>query len=85
MTEAIQQQSKIQCEIENASKVQQTSNEKANAKNINQNGSNSQNFENAKKDKSDADETLENQEQDKNLKANDLSYLGMGRIIDIKR
>ena len=69
LTEAMQQQSKIQREIENASKVQQTSNEKANAK----------------KDKSDADETLENQEQDKNLKANDLSYLGMGRIIDIKR
>ena len=38
-----------------------------------------------KKDKTDADENQENQNEDKNLKDNDLSYLGMGRIIDIKR
>ena len=81
----MQQQSKIQREIENASKVQQTSNEKANAKNINQNGSNSQSFQNSKRDKSELDENIENQENEQVSKANDLSYLGMGRIIDIKR
>ena len=85
LTEAMQQQSKIQREIENASKVQQTSNEKANAQNINQNGSNSQSFQNSKRCKSELDENIENQENEQVSKANDLSYLGMGRIIDIKR
>ena len=55
------------------------------AKNITQTGSNSQSFQNSKRDKSELDESIENQENEQVSKANDLSYLGMGRIIDIKR
>lgn len=41
LTEAMQQQNNIQKNLENAKKVQQTSNERANANSVNQNGSNS--------------------------------------------
>ena len=41
LTEAMQQQGNIQRSMENAAKVQQTSNEKADTNSVNQNGSNS--------------------------------------------
>jgi len=82
LTEAMQQQTNIQKNLENAAKVHQTSNEKANANNVNQNGSNSSSYngrrQNGKK------ENPENQDEYENrpLKS-DLSYLGT--IIDITR
>ena len=49
LTEAMQQQSNIQKNIENASKVHELSNEKSNANAVNQNGSNSQTFKGEQK------------------------------------
>ena len=82
LTEAMQQQNNIQRSMENAAKVQQTSNEKANANHVNQNGSGTGAFYgNGKKNQ---EKNLNKDESDENLpKKSDLSYLGT--IIDITR
>ncbi len=81
LTEAMQQQSNIQRSMENAAKVQQTSNEKVNANSVNQNGSNSSGAYGGKKQegkKQNSDDTGEYRPP-----KSDNSYLGT--IIDITR
>lgn len=82
LTEAMQQQGNIQRSIENAAKVQQTSNEKSDTNSVNQNGSNSSGAyggknQNAKQQKEDEDS------QEIRPPKSDYSYLGT--IIDITR
>ena len=81
LTEAMQQQGNIQRNLENAAKVQQTSNEKSDTNSVNQNGSNSsgayggQKHQNNKKNEEEAEEYRPPK--------SDSSYLGT--IIDITR
>lgn len=82
LTEAMQQQGNIQRNMENAAKVQQTSNEKSDTNSVNQNGSNGsgaygQKNQN-KQNTNNQDDTTE-----KRPPKSDLSYLGT--IIDITR
>ena len=81
LTEAMQQQTNIQRSLENAAKVQQTSNEKADTNSVNQNGSNSSGAYGQKKQQ-DKKNNPEQTDEIKPLKS-DLSYLGT--IIDIAR
>lgn len=84
LTESMQQQQNIQRDLENSQKVQQTSNEKANASKINQNGSGSQSFagKHEKKENSEENQNAQNEEQNIYNKYKP-SYLG--NIIDISR
>lgn len=80
LTEAMQQQANIQKNLEKAAAVQQTSNEKSSAAQINQNGSNSSGYygkQNQKKQ-----HNSEEPEENRPPKS-DLDYLGT--IIDIMR
>ena len=81
LTEAMQQQNNIQRSMENAAKVQQTSNEKTNANHVNQNGSGSQSFYGSGQKKQ--GEKHEEQSNENHPHKSDLSYLGT--IIDITR
>jgi len=81
LTEAMQQQSNIQRNLENNTKVQQTSNEKTNASSINQNGSNSSGAYGGKNQKG-KNQNFEEKDEYRPPK-NDSSYLGT--IIDITR
>lgn len=84
LTESMQQQGNIQRELENSQKVQQTSNEKANANKINQNGSGSQTFAGHQGKKEKKDEDSENQNENQSYyRNNNPPYLGS--IIDISR
>jgi hypothetical protein len=82
LTEAMQQQGNIQRNMENAAKVQQTSNEKADTNSVNQNGSNASGAwggkKQQKKENEESSEGFENRPQ-----KSDRSYLGT--IIDITR
>ena len=82
LTEAMQQQGNIQRNMENAAKVQQTSNEKADTNSVNQNGSNAAGAwggkKQQKKENEESSEGFENRPQ-----KSDRSYLGT--IIDITR
>ncbi len=80
LTEAMQQQSNIQKGIENATKVHETSNEKADANAVNQNGSNSSFYGGQKKKKE--EESQDNSEEVKPAKPH---YSHLGNIIDITR
>ena len=82
LTEAMQQQSNIQKNIENASKVHELSNEKSNANAVNQNGSNSSGAYGQKKHQNKNQNTQEDSTEIRPPKS-DLSYLGT--IIDITR
>ena len=81
LTEAMQQQTNIQRNLENAAKVQQTSNEKANTNSVNQNGSNSSGAYGSRKQQG----KNQNQEDTEEYRApkSDSSYIGT--IIDITR
>ena len=82
LTEAMQQQGNIQRSMENAAKVQQTSNEKADTNSINQNSSNGSGaYRQKKQDKKNQNTQEENGEI--RPPKSDLSYLGT--IIDITR
>ena len=81
LTEAMQQQSNIQKNIENASKVHELSNEKSNANAVNQNGSNSQTFKGEQK-KNEKDSSENQNEEHKPSKPH---YAHVGTIIDISR
>ena len=85
LTEAMQQQGNIQRNMENASKVQQTSNEKSNTNSVNQNGSNGSNGSGAYGQKNQQKKNQNNQEDTTEIRPpkSDLSYLGT--IIDITR
>ncbi len=84
LTEAMQQQNNIQKNLENASKVQQTSNEKSTTNNVNQNGSNSTFYGNSgKKNQNQNDNDNSDDQWENHPSKNDLSYLGT--IIDITR
>lgn len=82
LTEAMQQQGNIQRNMENAAKVQQTSNEKSDTNSVNQNGSNASGAwggkKQQKKENEESSEGFENRPQ-----KSDRSYLGT--IIDITR
>ena len=83
LTEAMQQQNNIQRSMENAAKVQQTSNERSDTNSVNQNGSNSSGAyggrnQNQKKENPNNDDTPEYRPP-----KSDHSYLGT--IIDITR
>ena len=82
LTEAMQQQNNIQRSMENAAKVQQTSNEKADTNSINQNGSNGSGAYGQKKQDKKNHNTQEEAGEIRPPKS-DLSYLGT--IIDITR
>ncbi len=84
LADEMSQQSNIQKTMEQTSKVQQTSNEKANTNGVNQNGSNSSSFygkrQNKKNEKDDGD--VYNEYENHPGKCNS-DYLGT--IIDITR
>ena len=82
LTEAMQQQGNIQRNMENAAKVQQTSNEKANTNSVNQNGSNGSGAYGQKNQKK-KQESEPQEEQEIRPPKSDHSYLGT--IIDITR
>ena len=82
LTEAMQQQGNIQRNMENAAKVQQTSNEKADTNSINQNGSNGSGAYGQKKQDKKNQNTQEEAGEIRPPKS-DFSYLGT--IIDITR
>lgn len=81
LTEAMQQQNNIQRNMEQAAKVQQTSNEKANTNNVNQNGSNSSAFYGQKRGQQ--NKKQEDNDNENHPVKSDLSHLGT--IIDITR
>ena len=83
LTESMQQQN-IQRDLENSQKVQQTSNEKANASKINQNGSGSQSFTGKREKKENSEENQNAQNEDQNL-YNKYKPSYLGNIIDISR
>ena len=82
LTEAMQQQGNIQRNMENAARVQQTSNEKTDTNSVNQNGSNGSGAYGQKKQEK---HNQNNQEENGEIRPpkRDLSYLGT--IIDITR
>ena len=82
LTEAMQQQGNIQRNMENAAKVQQTSNEKSNTNSVNQNGSNSSDAYGGKKQQN-KNQNEEDEIQEIRPPKSDHSYLGT--IIDITR
>ena len=82
LTEAMQQQGNIQRSMENAAKVQQTSNEKAETNTVNQNGSNSSGAYGQKRQQKNETSQDEDNELSRPPKS-DHSYLGT--IIDITR
>ena len=82
LTEAMQQQGNIQRSMENAAKVQQTSNEKSDTNSVNQNGSNSSGAYGGGKKQQNKQSEEENVEEYRPPKS-DHSYLGT--IIDITR
>lgn len=84
LTESMQQQQNIQRDLENSQKVQQTSNEKANASKINQNGSGSQSFTGKREKKENSEENQNAQNEEQNL-YNKYKPSYLGNIIDISR
>ena len=83
LTEAMQQQGNIQRNMENAAKVQQTSNEKSDTNSVNQNGSGAASYFGGKR-KGQGQKQKENDFSEENRPPkSDLSYLGT--IIDITR
>ena len=84
LTEAMQQQANIQRGLENASKVQQTSNEKSDTNSVNQNGSGAGGFYGGRR-KSPQQEEKDKYQSDEPPRPpkSDSSYLGT--IIDITR
>ena len=82
LTEAMQQQGNIQRSMENAARVQQTSNEKSDTNSVNQNGSNSSAAYGGRKQQ-DKKKNSDEQPQEIRPPKSDLSYLGT--IIDITR
>ena len=84
LTEAMQQQGNIQRSMENAARVQQTSNEKSDTNSVNQNGSNSSGAYGGKNQKrKNSDEIEHDDTQEVRPPKSDRSYLGT--IIDITR
>lgn len=82
LTEAMQQQSNIQKKLEQNTKVQQTSNDKAKANNVNQNGSNGSSFYGSSNNKKKEQNNEKDNQPVKPMKT-DSDYLGT--IIDITR
>ena len=82
LTEAMQQQGNIQRNLENAAKVQQTSNEKSDTNSVNQNGSNSSAAYGGGK-KQQNKQSNESEAEEYRPPKSDSSYLGT--IIDITR
>ena len=82
LTEAMQQQNNIQKNLENAARVQETSNEKTDTHSVNQNGSNSGGAYggNTKQNNNQSEET---ETEEYRPPKSDHSYLGT--IIDITR
>ena len=84
LTEAMQQQGNIQRSMENAAKVQQTSNEKADTNSVNQNGSGAGAYSNQNRNGKKQNQKNDNYSDNENRPPkSDLSYLGT--IIDITR
>lgn len=81
LTEAMQQQGNIQRNLENAAKVQQTSNEKSDTNSVNQNGSNSSGAYGGQKHQK--NKKNEGEAEEYRSPKSDSSYLGT--IIDITR
>lgn len=80
LTEAMQQQNTVQKNLENATKVNQASNEKSNAKTVDENGRGGSSSFNQSKNQSDNN----NSDEEKKPKSNPYNpYLGS--IIDITR
>ena len=82
LTEAMQQQGNIQRSMENAARVQQTSNEKADTNSVNQNGSNSSGAYGGRRQQN-KNQNQEEEAQEYHPPKSDHSYLGT--IIDITR
>ncbi len=82
LTEAMQQQGNIQRSMENAAKVQQTSNEKSDTNSVNQNGSGAGSYFGGKR-KGQEQKHKDEYTEEKRPPKSDLSYLGT--IIDITR
>lgn len=82
LTEAMQQQGNIQRSMENAAKVQQTSNEKSDTNSVNQNGSGAGSYFGGKR-KGQEQKQKDEYPEEKRPPKSDLSYLGT--IIDITR
>lgn len=82
LTEAMQQQGNIQRSMENAAKVQQTSNEKSDTNSVNQNGSGAGSYFGGKR-KGQEQKQKDEYSEEKRPPKSDLSYLGT--IIDITR
>lgn len=87
LAESMQQQANIQRNLENASKVQQPSNEKSDTAKINQNGSGSQDFSGRQEKKNKKNDGgngyVFTGEEENSFSKNSPSYLG--NIIDISR
>ena len=83
LTEAMQQQGNIQRGLENAAKVQQTSNEKSDTNSVNQNGSNASGAWGGKKQQDKKQNNNQENFEERRPPKSDNSYLGT--IIDITR
>ena len=83
LTEAMQQQENIQRGLENAAKVQQTSNEKSDTNSVNQNGSNASGAWGGKKQQDKKQNNNQENFEERRPPKSDNSYLGT--IIDITR
>ncbi len=81
LTEAMQQQGNIQRSMENAAKVQQTSNEKSDTNSVNQNGSNSSGAYGGQKHH----KNQKNQEEVEEYRPPKTDHSYLGTIIDITR
>ena len=82
LTEAMQQQGNIQRSMENAARVQQTSNERSDTKSVNQNGSGAGSYFGGRR-KGQGQKQNEEPPAEIRPPKSDLSYLGT--IIDITR
>lgn len=85
LTEAMQQQTNIQHNLENAAKVQQTSNSQGNAAGVNQDGHNSSLAYKNKKKNSQGNDDSENDSDNGTGSSNGYKSSYLGTIIDITR
>ena len=85
LTEAMQQQGNIQRNLENAAKVQQTSNEKSDTNSVNQNGSNASGAWGGKKQQGKKQGSQDNYNDENDIKAPKSDHAYLGTIIDITR
>ena len=85
LTEAMQQQGNIQRNMENAARVQQTSNEKSDTNSVNQNGSGAASYSGGKRKGQNQNQKNENENLNSEIRPPKSDYSYLGTIIDITR